>query len=259
MVCVPLFNTQYICKGPLSTFWLDDDNRSSSQIDNFIVDKDYISVVKFCAVYDDDCVNTSDHVPIFLSINNGLKRYELKQPPTYNWTKCDTFQYSQVFRGNITNCLSQYLIKDTPDIDVYLSILQQCISDAMVKCVPIAARCPYKRPYWDIELGDAHKLQKHERHIWILGGRPRGMEHATYREYKQVKKLFAKILHQKHVEYEQHRFEVCESRIDMDSRVLWTYIKSNNGNSANCDTIVQDGRTHSSPEELKCGENIPTY
>jgi endonuclease/exonuclease/phosphatase family metal-dependent hydrolase len=225
--------TQNICQGPVSTYWPDGDNRNPSQIDHFIVDMDYMSVISYCSVYDDDCSNTSDHVPILLCIDHNVTRYVFKQRLVYNWEKCDTMQYGQVVREQISNQLSDFTIHNSADIDMYLIKLQECLIVAMTQCVPTATKCPYKRPYWDNELGAAHKLQKSKRQVWISNGRPRGMDYDCYREYKLSKKTFGKLLHSKHTSFEQKRFENIENKFDMDSRAIWKYIKSNKGDRAN--------------------------
>jgi len=119
----------------------------------------------------------------------------------------------------------------------------------MKQSVPISRSCPYKKPYWDKELKEAHALQKHKRKLWLLEGQPRGMNHETYRSYKTDKKCFAKLLKAKHIQYEQSRFEAVEHAYDLDSQTLWKLVKSGNG-SSHFHSIVHNDVRHSSPDAL---------
>jgi len=73
-----------ICDGQICTFWPGDDIRSPSQIDHFIISRDNFHIVQNCSVCDDHSLNTSDHVPIFLSVSISITRHLPYQRVTYN-------------------------------------------------------------------------------------------------------------------------------------------------------------------------------
>jgi dipeptidase len=110
---------------------------------------------------------------------------------------------------------------------------------AMRQCVPVSQRCPYKKPYWDSDLTEAHALQKYKGKLWLLDGRQIGWDHETYRTYKGAKKCFAKLFKAKHIQYEQARFESAEYAYDKYSQSLWKLIKSGNS-SFNLHSIVHN-------------------
>jgi hypothetical protein len=243
--------TQSVCTGPICTFGADDSVRQSTQIDHFIMSRTYMYIVDRCYVADDHSANTSDHVPIYIKITLNVKRYEPQQRPVYIWSKCNITEYGQVLRDNLIKEVGDNEISDAHCIDEYLLGIQTCVQSAMTQCVPLLQKCPFKRPYWDDDLKLCHNVQKVKRQIWISQGRPRGMQHESYRSYKIHKKAFAKLLIQKHQEYEQKRFEEAESNYEIDTRALWKYLKRSKSDSTDLHAIKVDGKVYASPRELR--------
>jgi len=202
-------------------------------------------------VSDDHSANTSDHVPIHVTIGTHLRRYNPAYRAMYNWSVCNLELYGQVLRNLLRDKLDEFNINNKDDIDTYLSRLQECITTAMTQCVPLMQSSPHKRPYWDNELKVAHGVQKEKRKVWIQEGRPRGMQHASYQSYKSCKKAFAILLRAKHSEHEQRRFEQAETDYDLDSQSLWKFIKAHKNSSSNLHAICHDGTIYSSPSELR--------
>ena len=236
------------CSGPVCTFWPGDDSRLPSQLDHFVISRDNSHIVDYCLMCDDHSLNTSDHLPIVLSIVTNITRHEPYQRVTYNWCRCDIDQYCQMLRNTLNSELNHISIQDNQGIDLYLDTIQGCVLTTMQQCVPTSHKCPYKKPYWDRELKDAHAEQKRKQDIWITNGRPRGMHHDTYSSYKLSKRCFAKLLKARQLQHEQARFEAAEHAYDMDSHTLWKLVQSRKG--SNLHSIVHDGVRHSSPEAL---------
>ena len=186
--------TEGTCTGPVCTYWPDDDHKSPTQIDHFIINREHKDIVINCSVSDDDSANTSDHVPIHLTISTQLRRYNPAHRTMYNWSLCNVELYGQVLRSLLRDNMCEVTINDKDDIETYLARVQECITFAMTQCVPLVKRSHYKRPYWDNELKMAHGIQKEKRTVWVQEGRPRGMQHASYKSYKECKKAFAKIV-----------------------------------------------------------------
>jgi hypothetical protein len=243
--------TEGTCTGPLCTYWPDDDHKSPTQIDHFILNREYKHIVVNCSVSDDDSANTSDHCPIHITIGTLLRRYYPAHRTMYNWSLCNVELYGQVLRSVLHDKMCELTISGKDGIDTYLARVQECITIAMTQCVPLMQRSHYKRPYWDNELKMAHNIQKEKRMVWVQEGRPRGMQHASYQSYKSSKKVFAKMLRAKLIEFDQRKFEQAEKAYDLDSQSLWKFIKSHKNSGNNMHTIKCDGRLYSSPSELR--------
>lgn len=77
---------------------------------------------------------------------------------------------------------------------------------------------------WTMNL--SHYTKLNYRTVWISEGRPRGMEHESYKTYKQSKRVFSKELTLKELEYEQNKLGELQKSEDVDIRKFWRYIRS---------------------------------
>ena len=161
------------CLGPVYTY-LPDNNGSPSQIDHVLLAKDNINYITSTEVIDDEVLNTSDHCPIIFGLHLNIHSYPLNYRTMYNWSKCDKYTYSQRLRVNLQSNMHGLTLDNESDIDNYFSKLQSSLQNAMESCVPVHVARPYERPYWDHELGEAHKTQNSYRIMWLQEGRPRG-------------------------------------------------------------------------------------
>ena len=240
-----------ICTGPLYTYWSDNNNGVSSQIDHFIVANDHRCYINWCKVLNDDVLNTSDHVPIVCMLHINVNRHKPRKRVSYNWGKCDISAYSQAVRQGITDTMPDEPVTSELHIDNMLHQLQSVIQSAMDKCVPKSKSRPFARPYWDQELKECYGDQKCKRAVWIDHGKPRGMQFDTYSSYKASKRLFANMLKRKHIQYEQSRFERAERDVELDSRNLWKLLRGRQGNASGHHSISYKDNVYSSPDELR--------
>ena len=240
-----------LCTGPMYTYWSDNNTDRASQIDHILIANDHKLSVLECNVFDYESLNTSDHVPVMCKLDTGIPLYTRASRVAYNWSKGDLEAYKQCIREYIISSANSNNLSDTNDIDNLLSQIQGCIISSMDRCIPVSRSRPHQRPYWDADLEQTHAFQKSKRHIWILSGRPRGMNYATYSAYKEAKRQFAKLLKQKQLLYEQSRFQNAETKMELDSRHLWKFLKSHKrGSAPSYHAILHDGKRYCSPAEL---------
>jgi exonuclease III len=240
-----------MCTGPVCTYWSDNNIGVSSQIDHFVIAHDLRRYISWCKVFDDNDLNTSDHVPIMCKLHVYINRHQPQKRTTYNWGRCDVNEYSQVVRQGIIDTMVDEPVTSVVQIDNMLQKLQSVIQAAMDRCVPKSKACPFVRPYWDQEIKEFYNDQKQKRHVWIEDGKPRGMQHLSYNSYKRAKRLFAKLLRCKQQKYDQSRFEQAERDVELDSRNLWKLIRGRQGNTSSHHAITYDGSVYSSPDELR--------
>ena len=240
-----------VCKGPVCTYWPDDDWHRPSQIDHILCNIDKMSLIVRANVYEDHVLNTSDHHPISVIINCSVPRYQVKQQVCYNWQKGDKTLYSQTVHNNIDHSVSKMVINTKSDIEHYLMALNNCLINARNECIPKSSMSMHRKPYWDEELKKLHKQQKQHRQIWILEGRPRGMEAFSYRMYKQSKRCFAKCLQRKQLLFEQGEYTKLESQCDLNPRNLYRYVRSKKDPvTRSSHAIIHNDVVYTSPVDL---------
>ena len=92
-------------------------NNASSQIDHIIIASDYKSIATDCLVFDDDSLNSSDHVPIMCNINVNIPYYSQYTRKSYNWSKGNIYAYTQYIRDQLMNSVFND-VSCTTDIDI---------------------------------------------------------------------------------------------------------------------------------------------
>ncbi|KAJ8299638.1 hypothetical protein KUTeg_023698 [Tegillarca granosa] len=71
------------------------------------------------------------------------------------------------------------------------------LTNAILKCsdaqIAKSTFNPKTKPYWNNDVKMAHKNERNARKIWVTEGKPRGMQHDSYRNYKRFKNIFRKV------------------------------------------------------------------
>ncbi|CAC5409893.1 unnamed protein product [Mytilus coruscus] len=88
---------------------------------------------------------------------------------------------------------------------------------------------PHTKPYWNADMKKAHTKERNMRRVWMQDGRPRGMQHESYFNYKLAKRDFRNI--------QKLANDDINNAAECDIRLFWKLIKHNN--------IV-----HTSPESI---------
>lgn len=69
---------------------------------------------------------------------------------------------------------------------------------SFVKCantvIPRSKFDPHSKPYWTKGVKEAYAQAGETRNLWVREGRPRGMHHQSYCNYKRAKRRFGKRL-----------------------------------------------------------------
>ena len=237
------------CSGPIYTCIPGNTEISPSQLDHFIIDKQCMSRCTQCFVFEEQALNSSDHLPIYLNFTCNLIQFRPSMKfKGYDWNKCDIQKYSQALRGNLSMD-TDYVINNEADIDEYAGHIQRAIISAMDTCVPQRVYKPYVRPFWDNDLRSLHKEQLVQRQIWLRDGKPRGMHFNSYYQYKKAKRLFSKTFEKKQLAYYQEQYELVERQTNTDMKTLWKQIRRNNAPSSTS-SISHEGTQYNSPHEL---------
>ena len=241
--------TDSICTGPVFTYGCD--SSTPSQIDHIIIHRSMLYTIKCCNVDNYITCNTSDHLPVSVTLRRDIPHYESSSRVTYNWNRCDLDHYKATLSNRLDEMLKDLCLHNPNDIDTYLHVLQQTILSVTELTVPKCEFKPYKRPYWDDELNSAHSQQKALRIVWIEQGRPRGMQHLSFSSYKKAKDIFRNILRKKQDAYNTTKFNDIDAKFDMDTQTIWKFLRQQKGHSNSLFALSHNGNMYVSPSEQR--------
>ena len=156
----------------------------------FVFDKDK-SLIHSIEILQDDVFCVSDHLPILTTINIPIDIVTVPQNTNkISWNKVSNMHIKS-YQNEIDEHLTRVNINCT-DIDELYNDMTNAIHNAANNTLPKAKYNSHTKPYWTSKVKAAHSAQRIARRIWINEGRPRGMEHASYANYKMHKRSFRK-------------------------------------------------------------------
>ena len=148
---------------------------------------------------------TSDHLPILAEIEFVCSKhnlmYSVTSLPAWHKASPDNIENYRVTLRQRLSFLDAYDIKSVEDLDVFCNNFTQILLECANTVIPQSAYKPYKRPDWTRDVKEAHDAERAKRRIWLSEGRPRGMLHESYREYKRAKRAFRNALDLAHDRY----------------------------------------------------------
>jgi len=243
--------THDICTGPLITYA--PIYGDGTQIDHILVDATDIDLVLSCTVQDDASINTSDHNAITLTLSFRSHVFLRQCRSVYKWRGTDTNVYATTLDNGICDLdLLNYNVCNNSDIDNLCNSLIYVVKNVSDECIPKSTYKSFLKPYWTKDIKLLHKEQKRLRSIWITDGRPRGMEHVSYFNYKQAKKIFAKTLHIAAEAHDEAKYDDINVAHDMDIRKFWKYVNRRKGDQYNDFCIIKDDtNTYNTPDSQR--------
>ncbi|CAG2249401.1 unnamed protein product [Mytilus edulis] len=89
------------------------------------------------------------------------------------------------------------------------------------------------------------------RRVWMQEGRPRGMQHESYFNYKRVKRDFRNIQKLANEQYIEETYDDINNAAECDIRLFWKLIKRQKPkHSKVCQQIKHNNIVHTSPESI---------
>ena len=229
-----------------------------SSIDHILVACEKMDLVTTCFIPDDNALNVSSHRPIICSFpvpgdpnsNSDVQEHRSR----VNWSKVtesDLNEYRSFVQSHIerSETLNQDIVCES-QIDCVYSDIVSLINEANDKCLPKSKFKHFLKPYWDDELKQVCKLSKTKRRNWISDGKPRGMEHSSYAEYKNAKRILRKTHRKKVQQYMSKQYDELDRYADIDSTLFWKCInrRRNKFKSAVGNELVFNGTTFRDPK-----------
>ncbi|VDI24480.1 Hypothetical predicted protein [Mytilus galloprovincialis] len=110
---------------------------------------------------------------------------------------------------------------------------------------------PHTKPYWNADVKQAHTKERNMRRVWMQDGRPRGMQHESYFNYKRAKRDFRNIQKLANEQYIEETYDDINNAAECDIRLFWKLIKRQKPkHSKVCQQIKHNNIVHTSPESI---------
>lgn len=93
------------------------------------------------------------------------------------------------------------------------------LHDAASTTIPTSKYRLYLKPEWTPKVKHLHDLERQKRRMWISEGRPRGMCHESYKNYKRAKRDFRNGLQFAHDEFMTKAFKNINEASECDVRL----------------------------------------
>ena len=120
-----------------------------------------------------------------------------------------------MWHADVRNQLS-HLVDVKPSspsqIENYATSISEILKTCAANNIPCSKFKSYAKPYWSADVKAAHENAVQKRRVWIENGKPRGMQHVSYAEYKREKSKCRKVLRNAIFEFEsQQLIDINES------------------------------------------------
>lgn len=246
-------NTEVNCVGQTNTYI---SSCGNSMIDYILIEKHLVPSVQRVEILAETPDNTAFHLPVVLHIEVGETQGKNStfSKERIAWSKCSTNNIDTYIEE-----LSKYLPADilpekhfeTPaDIDAQVSLLCR----AIIQADQMLPRIVYNKkikPYWTAKLNRLKKISRQKFKNWISEGRPRGMQYASYADYKRAKSVYRRENRNAARRTEQQEFDEISNASEIDHVKFWRYVNRKRGNRRKRNVRLKfNGETVSDPHKL---------
>ncbi len=241
--------------GPVHTFA--NDMGGSSYIDHCVVTSEVRTNVHRCWVFQDCIANTSDHLPIGITLAVGAQLTAVDEPCSaytrIKWHKLDSAYIQETYTRRMEEASGQLLqaramqtslgtLGNKTNIDKLAVDFTEAVH-ASCSGMPMEGRQKHLKPYWSPELSMLSKQEKTTWKAWIQAGRPRSADDTVYQQYKAAKRIFRRRQRQTMREYELRQIEDLIMTQEMDQRRFWQLVNKARSpkKSAGTPVVSEDG------------------
>ena len=108
------------------------------------------------------------------------------------------------------------------------------------------------KPYWNEKLNSSRKIFRQKFEAWTSEGRLRGLQYASYVNYKRAKAAYRREISSAAQSAEQQEFEDISNISETDNVKFWRYVNSKRGNRHKFNACLKcEGETISDPNKLE--------
>ena len=131
-------------------------------------------------------------------------------------------------------------LKTLDDIEFYAQNLVHTLHTCAAETIPMSSFNPFTRPDWTKNVKALHDIERAKRRLWMADGRPRGMHHPSYREYKRAKRHFRNVLDSEHDKYMRETYRDIDEAAECDIRLFWRLTKRKKPRSSRVYPEIRD-------------------
>ena len=224
-------NMQYITRGPVDTY---EGQVNGSTLDYIAVPHELMDSVTNSLVHEWAALNTSDHVPISVTLSLNIATRTNDDSKTVGhikWNKLtawDKFcKYQCVLEPLLIEIEANFnnSLKLPSDIDRAFSKLIAAIH-CVAETLPHSKFKKNLRPYWNCELSHLKCKKVASYKQWVAAGRPRAGSNNLYAVYKSDKKLFHSTLKRLSKEYENQEILEAVRSAEFNRNSFWKLIST---------------------------------
>lgn len=189
----------------------------------------YMSLSSYEILGEGTFSSTSDHLPVLAVYNIHSNQHHLTELtnkiPAWHKISNDS---KQIYEREVTHQLEKVMgnnVPETlPEINEFCVSFVKCITTSANTVIPKSKFNPHSKPYWSREVKEAHAQERRMRSIWVRNGRPRGMHHISYFNYKRAKRRFRKCQSLAFEQYIKKTYADIDSAAGCDTRLFWKLI-----------------------------------
>ena len=228
------------CQGPGYSF-CGYENGPATLIDHICIQETKKDLVINCKIIEEPH-NLSDHLPIVVTLDIVPLQAPNKiiQIAKYQWKKLSPMNRYQGYGAEVNQRLINVEkpdIENIEDIEQYYDTIRRTMLQSSDKWVPMCKYKRYLKPYWKSEGGilkTLHSEMRNARIDWIRQGKPRGLQHPTYCEYKKAKKIFRNKMRELKARSENDFYSEIEQAASVNQDQFWKLVNSKRKIKGNC-------------------------
>ena len=245
------------CKGTGSVYtYRSGDGLHFSYIDHCAVSFDLVSRVRKCNVLSDSINNTSDHLPMKLTMDLSIhKKIDSISPDRLQiaWHKVNETEVQEKYTRPLETYIQSFAIEfDGESLmsdsivstnEIIESVLGKT-TQAILTCSSALPRSKYNKslkPYWTQNLNEISKEKKSAYRCWVNSGQSREPGNADYMKYKEAKRKFRREQRKRVVEFETECMKNLSQSQEMDQKHFWHLVNSNKKRSVFSPIQNEDG------------------
>ncbi|CAC5385645.1 unnamed protein product [Mytilus coruscus] len=251
-ICHPFTDTcKTLLKGPEFTFTL-----KNTMLDYILIDETLVRQLRRYEILEEGTFSsTSDHLPVIACIeldenpHIDLNNFS-KLPAWHKINKHSTKEYQDKLCAPL-DILIQEAQNNDIDINLFYHNLVDTLINTAKETIPCNMYNPHTKPYWNADVKKAHTKERSMRRVWMQDGRPRGMQHESYFNYKRAKRDFRNIQKLANEHNIEETYDDINNAAECDIRLFWKRSKRHKPkHSKVCQQIKHNNIVHTSPDSI---------
>ena len=216
--------------GPINTFY---GHNAESCLDYFLVHRDMEDVVLGCETISFNPLNTSDHLPVVISLDmkNAINIVqEVDARRQIKWSKIPKEKLHELYTVPVSKELTQIYLRfcninpSREGVDLLIDNVIATLR-GYERNLPKSRFCTHLKPYWSKELDMLKKIKVNKYRAWCLEDRPIAQDNISRIEMKKSKRVFANKLKELSKKYEEEEIQKAVASSELNKDLFWKLLK----------------------------------